>query len=69
MVKYLFDTNIVFSFFFTTGEEYITPLIESNEGQLIILKDSYPELQNLVQRSFWFSRIMESNEFVVIFEQ
>jgi hypothetical protein len=52
MVKYLFDTNIVFSFFFTTGEEHITPLIESNEGQLKILKDSYPELQNLAQRSF-----------------
>jgi hypothetical protein len=52
MVKYLFDTNIVFSFFFTTGEKYITPLIESDVGQLKILKDSYPELQNLVQRSF-----------------
>ncbi len=52
MTKYLYDTNTLFAYFYTNGKELLDPLVESDSGQMRILKDSYSELLNLSQRSF-----------------
>jgi predicted nucleic acid-binding protein len=52
MTKYLFDTNSIYSFLYTTARDEIQVLIEEDNGQLCLLKDSYSELLNLTQRNF-----------------
>jgi hypothetical protein len=52
MTKYLYDTNTLFAYFYTNGKNLLDTLVESDSGQMRILKDSYSELLNLSQRSF-----------------